>query len=46
MAQSGDMFIMAKIYAELMNRLNQISQGEFGECIIDRENDGTPKHPM
>ena len=37
---------MAKIYTELTNMLDVIQQGEAGEWIIDRENDGTPEHPI
>ena len=37
---------MAKIYTELTDMLDAIQQDEAGEWIIDRENDGTPEHPI
>lgn len=37
---------MAKIYTELTAMLDVIQQDEAGEWIIDRENDGTPEHPI
>lgn len=37
---------MAKIYTELTDMLDVIQQDEAGEWIIDRENDGTPEHPI
>ena len=37
---------MAKIYTELTDMLDVIQQDEAGEWIIDRENDGSPKHPI
>ena len=37
---------MAKIYTELTDMLDVIQQDDAGEWIIDRENDGTPEHPM
>lgn len=37
---------MAKVFEELTNILDDIPQDDFGEWIIDRENDGTPEHPI
>ena len=37
---------MAKIYTELTAIFDVIQQDEAGEWIIDRENDGTPEHPI
>ena len=37
---------MAKMYTELTDMLDIIQQDEFGEWIVDYENDGTPEHPI
>ena len=37
---------MPKIYTELTDRLNELSQEEIGEWVIDGKNDGTPEHPI
>lgn len=37
---------MEKIYTELTDMLDIIQQDEFGEWIVDHENDGTPEHPI
>lgn len=37
---------MAKIYTELTDMFDKMQQDEFGEWIIDRENDGSPEHPI
>ena len=37
---------MADMYKKLTSFLPAIEVDSFGEWIIDRENDGTPEHPM
>lgn len=37
---------MAKMYTGLTDMLDIIQQDEFGEWIVDHENDGTPEHPI
>ena len=37
---------MTKMYAGLTDMLDVMQQDEFGEWIIDHENDGTPEHPI
>lgn len=37
---------MVKMYEELTDILGELSQGEYGNWIIDRENDGSPEHPI
>ena len=37
---------MTKRFAELTAFIPRIKDGNFGEWVIDRENDGTPEHPI
>ena len=37
---------MAEIYKKLTDFMPLIEDDNFGEWIIDRENDGTPEHPI
>lgn len=41
-----DKMEMVKMYEELTDILGELSQGEYGNWIIDRENDGSPEHPI
>lgn len=34
------------MYEELTDILGELPQGEYGSWIIDRENDGSPEHPI
>ena len=34
------------MYESLTKYINQIEMDELGEWIVDRENDGTPEHPI
>lgn len=34
------------MYEELTDILEELPQGEYGSWIIDRENDGSPEHPI
>lgn len=34
------------MYEELTDILGELPQGEYGNWIIDRENDGSPEHPI
>ena len=37
---------MVKMYEGLTDILGELSQGEYGSWIIDRENDGSPEYPI
>ena len=34
------------MYEDLTKLLNQLDDGPYGEWIIDKENDGSPEHPL